>query len=539
VTYTAPVSRWQRYWFADGGRVACAFVRVGIAMAVIMSLAQLATLSTVELPGPVELYRPVGPWMVLGGAIPPDWLILVLWIMAWAGSAAMLLGLCTRISTVVSFAGTLSIAALSYASSASWSHQYNVVLLAQLAFLGARGGDTLSIDAVIRHLRGLPPLDVPRGYQWSLRLVQLAIALMFAGAVFHKLLHGHFTLRWALSDSLRHHLLVRYDLAGIERPELVTWLLEDVWRYRAAAVGNLLAQLLPILACIFVRRPLLRAFCGAVFVTEVVGLGFVVSLWNEHWFPLVVAFIDWDRLNGDRPPDRPGEPIRLPRRMFVLVFFLYELATAFVPGLDQKLNTYPFSGFPMFATIRAAEPYDEHLPYGVPGDRFVVHSDLPLDPLQQRWFDHANRGVFQIKDPDQLERRLRAIVQTAQRRYPDRGIRGVRHELAIFEAAAYPAPARFDVHPIATTGELIDGTFRTLLGKLESSTVTLRPRGVEVASVELVYYGDDRPVPWKITARREGNQFLMTDFDADPAYVVAKTGDRAWLVATRRTWKWR
>src|SRR5690606_17225726 len=110
--------------------------------------------------------------------------------------------------------------------------------------------------AWIRHLRGLPPLDVPRGYQWSLRLVQLAIALMFAGAVFHKLLHGHFTLRWALSDNLRHHLLVRYDLAGLERPELVTWLLEDVWRYRTAAVMNLVAQLLPIVACLFVRRPL-------------------------------------------------------------------------------------------------------------------------------------------------------------------------------------------------------------------------------------------------------------------------------------------
>jgi uncharacterized membrane protein YphA (DoxX/SURF4 family) len=533
------VTRWQRYWFADGGRVACAFVRVGIAMAVIMSLAQLATLSTVELPGPAELYRPVGPWMVLGGFVPPDPLILALWIVAWVGSVAMLLGLFTRVATALSFAGAVSIAALSYASSNHWSHQYNVVLLAQLAFLGARGGDTLSLDAVIRHLRGLPPLDVPRGYQWSLRLVQLAIALMFAGAVFHKLLHGHFTLRWALSDNLRHHLLVRYDLAGLERPELVTWLLEESWRYRAAAVGNMVAQLLPIFACVFVRRPLVRAFCGGVFVVEVLLLGFVVSLWNEHWLPLVVAFIDWDRLNGDAG-HRPWVPGRVPwpRRVFVLVFFVYELVTAFVPGLDQKLNTYPFSGFPMFATIRAAEPYDEHLPYGVPGDRFVVTSDQPLDAVQQRWFDHANRGVFTIKDPVQLETKLRAILETARRRYPERGIRGVRHELAIFEAPAYPAPARFDVHPIATTGELVDGAFRTVLGRLDGSTATLRPKHVDVTSVELVYYANDKPVAWKITATRDGDRFVMTGFDADPAYVVAKIGDRAWLVGSRRTWKW-
>ena len=32
-----------------------------------------------------------------------------------------------------------------------------MVFLAQLAFLGARGGDALSLDALIRRRRGLPP----------------------------------------------------------------------------------------------------------------------------------------------------------------------------------------------------------------------------------------------------------------------------------------------------------------------------------------------------------------------------------------------
>lgn len=475
-------------------------------MAVLMTLAQLATLSTVELPGPPELYRPVGPWMLLGHTLPPDWLITTLWLMAWVGSFAMLVGFYTRAATVVSFIGAVSIAALSYASSATWSHTYNVVLLAQLAFLGARGGDVLSIDALIRHVRGLPPLDVPRGYQWSLRLVQLAIALMFAGAVFHKLLHGHGTLRWALSDNLRHHLLVRYDLAGIDRPPLVDWLLEDVWRYRLAALGNLFAQLLPIFACVFVRRPLIRLFCGMVFLSEVLGLGLVVSLWNDNWFPLVLAFVDWDWLGGapKLEPDE-GRPatIALPRRLFVIVFVVYEVITAFVPVLDQKLNTYPFSGFPMFATIRANAPYDEHLPYGVPGDRFVVTSDQPLLPAQQRWFDHQNRNVYQITEPAKLETRLRAILDTGKRRYPDRGIRAVRHELAIFEAPAYPAPARFEVHPIAITGEItVDGRFLSRLGTTGGTAVT--PPYV----------------------------------DGDPVYKVLEISGRTWLVSATRSRSW-
>src|SRR5207237_3180957 len=134
------------------------------------------------------------------------------------------------------------------------------------------------IDELVRRLRGKPSHDVVSGYQWSLRLVQLAVALMFAGAVFHKLMHGHFTLRWALSDNLRNHLLVRYDLAGLPRPALVDWIIDDAWRYRAAAVLNLVSQILPLIACFLVRRPVLRAICGAFFVVETIALGEIVSL---------------------------------------------------------------------------------------------------------------------------------------------------------------------------------------------------------------------------------------------------------------------
>ncbi|HEU0031183.1 MAG TPA: hypothetical protein VFQ53_11160 [Kofleriaceae bacterium] len=536
------MGRWQRYWFADGGRLSVAVVRIAIAVAVGMSLWRLATLSTVQLPPVPEVYRPVGVWMVTGEWVPTADVVLVLWIVAWVGTAAMLLGLCTRVATVVSFVGAMSLAALSYAGSAAWSHQYNVVFLAQLAFFGARGGDALSVDAVIRRVRGLPPKDVPHGYQWSLRLVQLAIALMFAGAAFHKLLHGHFTLRWALSDNLRHHLLVRYDLAGIERPPLVDWLLEDVWRYRTAALLNLLAQATPLLAMFFMRRPVLRALCGAVFALEILGLGLVVSLWNEHWLPLVAAFIDWDRLfRRTHEEDRaPGFRPPLAPRIYIAAFLVYEGVTSFVPSLDQRLNTYPFSGFPMFATIRALEPYDEHLPYSVPGDRFVVASDAPLTEVQQRWFDHANRGVYNLKSQAQLEPKLRAILATARTRYGD-GIRGLRHQVALFEAEPYPAPARFDEYPIAVTGELLaDGTFRSLLGTLADGAIELRATHVDASRIErLVYYADDRPIRWELAFTREGDRLVLASpLKPDPVYVVAFVDGTPWLVAQRRSWKW-
>jgi hypothetical protein len=489
--------------------------------------------------------------------VPPDFVVTCLWVLAIAGSVAMLLGLATRASTAISFVASVALASASFSSSATWSHQYNVVFLAQLAFLGARGGDVASLDALIRRLRKLPALDVPGGYQWSVRLVQLAVALMFAGAAFHKLLHGHFTLRWALSDNLRHQLLVRYDLADLPRPAVANWIIDNVWRFRTAAVMNLISQAMPILACVFVRRPVIRALCGVFFITEVLALGLVVNLWNLHWLPLVAAFIDWDRLVGvvrRRAPTRPtpvaGSPPRA-ARWFVLGFVVYDAVTAIVPTLDQRLNTYPFSAFPMFATVRARDPYDQHLPYAVPGDHFEAISDRPLDAHAQRWIDHQNRRLYVITDPAVFQKRLTAILADVQARFPEFGIHGLRHYLAIFEAPAYPAPAHFEPHNVAVMGEIdATGTFRTLLGTLDAAGVTLRPQHLDTSSAHLIIYTEDRPVPRELAARRQGDRFLTGPIDGDPLYVVAVIDERSeskalhgvsetpWLVATRKAWRW-
>jgi hypothetical protein len=535
------VNRWHRYWFAEGGRYTVAMLRVAIAASVLLSLWRLWQVR--PLTAPEEVYRPVGVWMVLGRERPPELLVDALWVLGWAGAGAMLVGLGTRIATAASFAGGVSLAALSFSGNLSWSHQYNVVFLAQLAFLGARGGDALSLDALIRRLRGRPPLDVPRGYQWSVRLVLLAVSLMFIGAALHKIGSGQFTLRWALSDNLRHQLLVRYDMTGIERPPLVDWLLAESWRYRTAALLNIVSQLAPLLAIAFMDRPLLRAFAGVFFVLEILGLGFVMELWNLPWLPLAAVYIDWDRLFAlvrRRPAPTPASGGRppLPARLFVIAFVLYEATTSLIPGIDQRLNTYPFSSFPMFASIRAARPYDEHMPYAIAGDHYEAIADRPIDPIIQRWFDYSNRNLHTVRDPARLRTRLAAILARAQARYPDAGIRGLRHHVAFFIAPSYPAPARFDRYPIAITGELLpDGTFRSLLGAMTTSSVELRPQNLDATAARLVYFVDDRPEPLPLVGARAGNTVTAT-VDANPIYVAAELDGRRWLVAWRRTWHW-
>ncbi|MFT3692812.1 MAG: hypothetical protein QM831_06710 [Kofleriaceae bacterium] len=513
------MSRWQRYWFAEGGRYAVAIVRIAIAAAVLLTLARLDNnVSTGDVPGSHTLYRPVGIWMLLGRTPPPAIVVSALWVIAWTATVAMLAGFQTRISTAVSFVTALALASLSFASSTRWSHQYNVVFLAQCAFLGARGGDVLSIDALIRHRRGLPAIDLPRAYQWSLRLVQLAVAVMFACAAFHKIMHGHFTLRWAVSDNLRHQLLARFDLAGLPRPQLVNWIIDDPWKYRTVAVLNLISQAAPLLACFMTRHPLIRAFCGAFFLLETVALAFVVNLWNPHWLPLFAVFVDWDwLLRRPKPVEVVPPPTWQPKlaiRIWIVVFVSYDVLTALIPALDQKLNTYPFSGFPMFSTVLANEPYTGHSDYVIPGDHFEVTP--AVDVTIQRWFDHSNRGMFDERDPKRLEARMRAMWAQAQRRYPDVKFERVRLYYTMFVAPAYPAPAHFDMKPIAIVGELsADGSFKTHVGPYPDR----KPLG---------YYKNNTPVliPFDGT------------LDGDPIVTVTEDEGIAWVTSSHADWRW-
>jgi hypothetical protein len=526
------VTRWQRYWFADGGRTAAACVRVALALAVLLSLRRLATID--PLVAPADVYRPVGPWRLLGASPPPAALVEAMWIGATAATLAMLVGLRTRAATAISFACAMPLAAMSFSATGHWSHQYNVVFVAQLAFLGAHAGDTLSVDAWLRARRGLPAADHPRGYQWSLRLVQLAVALMFAGAACHKLAAGGLGLRWALSDSLRHHLLVRFDLAGLPRPPLVDWLLAASWRYQAAALLNIITQLAPIAACVFVRQRWLRAACGVLFIIEVLALGFVVDLWNLNWLPLVAVFVDWETLLR-RPAPAPAPAAWTPPRaplVFATCFVVLDALVAFAPaGVDQRIGAYPLSGFPMFAAVRARPPYGEHQPYDVPGDRFEPLG-AQLGDAATHWMDHRFRGLYKERAPERLRARLAYIVAKAQ--HSDLPLPGVRHHLVIFEAPAYPGPARFEPHDIAVTGELApDGTFRTLLGTLRGSTLELRPRGVDTRDVRLVYYAGDRPQAIALPATRAGDRFELGALPPGRLYIVAIAGGTPWLAAAR------
>jgi hypothetical protein len=494
-------------------------VRIAVASSVLLTLSRISHGHLVASP---TLYRPVGIWMLLGAHPPSPLMVDLLWGVAWPSSFAMLVGLAARLATIASFVSGVSLASLVFAANSTWSHQYNIVFLAQLALFGARSGHALSVDALIRRP------EVAHAYQWSLRLVQLAVALMFVSAVFHKLLFGHFTLRWAFSDNLRNQLLVRFDLAHLPRPALASWLIDHPCRYRTAALLNMISQAAPLLAIVHVRRPRVRAVAGLFFVIETISLGLVVDLWNLHWLPLAAVFIDWEHALGCPVDGAPPVPPRRAVRMFIAAFVAYDLLTAFVPRLDQRLNTYPFSGFPMFAKVRARPPYHDHQAYSLPGVSFEVTAERPIDAPLQSWFDHAHRDIETVRDPVALRRELTAILAEARRAYPGYRVRSLRVWLTIFEAPAYPAPAHLERHPIAILGEVApDGSFRSQLGATRELHA---PAGSRV-----IYYRDNVPTPYDLGPTTADRSRVL---DGNPVDVVVIVDGAPWLVASYARWEW-
>ncbi|HTR50884.1 MAG TPA: hypothetical protein VMJ10_09270 [Kofleriaceae bacterium] len=531
---------WQRYWFAPGGRIAAAAIRIAVATSLLWMLWRIG--SDTSLPS--QLYYKQGIWMLYPGR-PSAAVLAALTDVAWVATAAMLLGLCTRASHAVSLVATMAIAAYGVSDSPTWSHTDVPPILASFALLGARSGDALSLDAWWRKRRGVE-LPIGAGYQRSVRLVQLAVAAVFALAAYEKLKSGGFGLGWALSDNLRNQLLTRFDWIGAERTAVASWLLAAPWHYELAACASMISQSAPILAVFFVRRPWLRAVVGTLWCAEVVGLGHVMNLWNLHWLPLAAAFVDWDALAARiGVPRDTREPVRSRGALAFVTAFVAFFALQGL-WLNQRLHAFPFSSFPMFAVIRAKRPYSEHQSYEmIGGDLEPLGADG--NPAVAAWVSQraTYRWLWRERDPVKLPAMLDTVLAETRRGWPDAHVTGIRLWLSVFQAPAYPEPARLDRIDLAIVGELDlppgareHGVFRSELGTLLPDGRTwLAPGGHrEPADLHVAAIYDDLPdpVPVEMTPTPLGF-VLAAPLRGDPAYLIGRMAgeSKPWLLAVK------
>jgi hypothetical protein len=223
-------------------------------------------------------------------------------------------------------------------------------------------------------------------------------------------------------------------------------------------------------------------------------------------------------------------------RWFVGAYVAFYPLVAFWhwPLIDPRINAYPFTAFPMFASVRAVAPDDTHQGYEVLEGGCAVTSD-PASPDLARWIraeQHGARRWNRLRSPARVQTILEQLRARATAAVPAARIQTVRLTLRAHRAAPHPAPARFDEVEVATIGELAaDGTFTHRLGRLERAAASWAVRGLPPGDHRLAAYQDGALT--ELAAAREGDRWHVT-LPAGPVQVFARVGERWFLVADKR-----
>jgi hypothetical protein len=551
---TRLAAAWRRYWFGWSAPFAVEVARMALALATLhaWNRAVHSSYAAFLAPDPEGAYRPLGLLRLFGGDPPPVWCLETLKWVALLGAVCVLVGLFTRVSLVVTALSMFLLVGVHEAFVKSWHHSFTPLLVAQLAFMFAPAGRRLSLDAILRRRLGRPqPPDPP---VWPVLLVQVAAALFFFNAAYWKFRRAGFD--WALSDSLRNHVLNQFDWAGRARTELADFLVHHELAWKAAALANMLTQAAPLAACFFVRRPRIRAFFALFFVAEIILLDVVMDLPNYHWLPLVVVFVDWDRLvawirhrlarrRGEDipPPPEPPPPEMTARERklatgFIATFLLVNLGIAFsVRGIDVKLNFYPISQYTMFSQARAKEPYDVHQSWEFESIRFSI-DDMKAGPRRarlERMMNKRFRRRWGARNPARIER----LLAEARNAYRVKR-RSLTATYAILVAPPYPIEPELVVHPIGILGRVERDTFRSLLGSegVDASgrhylephpTGMTLPPGARITCI----LGND-PTEHELPVRAEGGRLYYQRLGpAVHTFIAEVDGERYILTDTR------
>ncbi len=552
---TRLMERWRRYWFGWRAPIAIEVLRVAAALAALHAwyLTAAPSYATLLSRFPEGAYRPLGLLQLLGGHPPPAWCLESIKWIALVASLFVRVGLFTRVSLVVSALSMCLLVGFIESFGKSWHHSYTPLLVTLIAFMFAPAGRRFALDAVLRRRRGLPPPPEPPA--WPVLLVQVAATLFFFNAVFWKLRRAG--LDWALSDSLRHHLLAQFDWAGRPRTAIADFLIHHELAWKAAASANMLTQAAPILACFFIRRPLLRAFFGIFFIAETVLLDVVTDLPNYQWLPLAVVFVDWDRLvawihrrravrrGEEPPPPPPPEPPEMTPRarrsvaLFIGVFLFVNIAVAFsVRGADIVLNTYPFSQYTMFSIARAKQPTDVHQSWEYESIRFS-YDDMEPGPERaeaERRLNKRFRRRWYVRDAETIKRLL-----VEARGGPRSRKRSMTASYAILVAPPYPAEPELTVHPVGILGRLIKKKrFRSLLGTagVDDSGrhyIEPHPTGMELppgARITCILGKD--PTLHDLEVQAEGSRLYYRPLGRELHTCMAEVGGERFILATTR-----
>jgi hypothetical protein len=322
-------------------------------------------------------YQPIGLLWFFGGQSPALWAVEMLRYGGFVFTALALVGLYPRLTFALSFVLSWALACVNHSFQEGWSHEYNIILLVQLAVVFAPHADRLTLRTFCRS--AIQPRD-PVAYSLPIWLAETSIAWMFLNAVLYKMAKGGPQIAWIFSDNLRHILSYQHIALGHPPSAMVATIIEHPVLYKAFALGNLLCQSAPILGSIFFHRPWVRAFSGFCFAMEVLGLSVFMGRWdylplNPHWLVLTAVFIDWDRMQewwNARALVAVARPriVFSPFAAFTFFFIVLQLSVGLLFIDKKRVFMYPFTAYDMYSRVEAKLPISRHQSYEFFGSEF-------------------------------------------------------------------------------------------------------------------------------------------------------------------------
>lgn len=313
-------------------------------------------------------------WLLFPSAPPPAGVVNFCFWVASIATVMALVGLFTRAAMIASVVSLVFLGSLIYSWEPLWSHPYNSGLIAGLAFMFGRAGDTLSVDSLIARMRG-HPYDLDRDvYWWPVILGQFGVAAVYFGGFYAKWSTPDFSydFSWVFSDNLRNSVSLPWLIRGEELPWNVDLIVNNPIIWKISAAGHLATQGLPILALFSLNRPWIRLFEGGVFVFGVVMLKWVMGMWNPEWMILAVFFVDWEyfmrRIGiSIQYSPMPGTATSLTRLAAVGFAMAFAALNLFIISFrldDSGWNRlYPFSSMNFYSNVAARKPYSQHQHY--------------------------------------------------------------------------------------------------------------------------------------------------------------------------------
>jgi hypothetical protein len=300
-------------------------------------------------------------------------------------------------------------------------------------------------------------------------------------------------LAWAFSDNLRNAVIRTNWWYYHATPQgLLRWIVERDWAFHWVAVGNLICQSTLLLACFLTHRPRWRAVLGVLFVSETIGLGVFMGIWNWWWLPLSIFFFDVEALSQSRNvagQDRkplPGHGRQLAAGVFITGYLALFCSVAFSSAKGQRF--YPFNSYPMYCTVLARKPYSEHLPYDEVVRKFQCRpgNGDSVQILQAR--------SYLMRAPVQSAEQMDYVLTEAERLHPRKNGDVIEVFATPIWIPAYPAPpeaqtiASYCVAMIAADGQRYGAAARVVKVPRSRPVVEVSTLGYAGAAIRLLYY---------------------------------------------------